>query len=95
MNRFCNNLYRLFIDTDKEKNIQEIIKSIQTEINATPSGKIPRSISLFQYFLAILICNKIIEFPIKNYYCHITEELTNLYPDLQRDDCSVFLYNDG
>lgn len=94
MNRFCDNLYRLAVDAKEENNIQEILENIKTEINSTSSKKIPRSISLFQYMFAILISNKIIEIPIRNYYCHITEELTTLYPDIQIDNDSIFLYSE-
>ncbi|MCC5630287.1 hypothetical protein LC613_20625 [Nostoc sphaeroides CHAB 2801] len=94
MNRFCDNLYRLAVDANQENNIQKIIENIKTEINSTPSQKIPRSISLFQYLFAILIRNKIIEIPIKNYHCHITEELTTLYPDIEIDNDNIFLYSE-
>ncbi|MHC5670948.1 hypothetical protein [Nostoc sp.] len=94
MNRFCDNLYRLAVDANQENNIQEIIEKIKTEINSTPSQKIPRSISLFQYLFAILIRNKIIEIPIKNYHCHITEELTTLYPDIEIDNDYIFIYSE-
>jgi hypothetical protein len=97
MNRFCDNLYRLVITGDKEINnqeIQKIITLIKTEVQATSFAQIPRSLSLFQYFLTILIRNKIVEFPIDKYYYHITEELTTHHPDLNIDNNSIFLYND-
>ncbi|WP_066426985.1 hypothetical protein [Anabaena sp. 4-3] len=94
MNRFCDNLYRLAVDAKKENNIPEIIEKLKTEIHSTSLKKFPRSISLFQYFFAILIRNKIIEIPIKNYHCHITEELTTLYPDIQIDNDFIFLYSE-
>jgi ppGpp synthetase/RelA/SpoT-type nucleotidyltranferase len=93
MNRFCDNFYRL-IDTEKEGNFEEIIKKIKIEINSTPAKKIPRSVSLFQYFFAILITNKMLEIPQKNYQFHITEELTTLYPDIQIDNNFIFLYSE-
>jgi ppGpp synthetase/RelA/SpoT-type nucleotidyltranferase len=92
MNRFCDNLYRLFSSENKKEKITASIQVIKKEINATSNNKIPRSISLFQYFLAILIENNIIEFPIKKYYFHITEEFKLLYPNIQTDDGGVFLY---
>lgn len=94
MNRFCDNLYRLVINANKENSIQEIINKIKTEINSTSSRKIPRSISLFQYLFAILTRDKVIEIHTKNYYCHITEELITLYPDIKIDGDSVFLYSE-
>jgi ppGpp synthetase/RelA/SpoT-type nucleotidyltranferase len=96
MNRFCDNLYRLLAARDPEINnqeIQKIINVIKTEIKATSFAQIPRSISLFKYFLAILIRNQIIEFPIEKYYYHITEEVTTLYPDTNIDNNSIFLYS--
>ncbi|MDZ8033011.1 hypothetical protein [Nostoc sp. DedSLP04] len=94
MNRFCDNLYRLTIDVNKENNIQPIIEKIKTEVNLTSYKKFPRSISLFQYFFVILVRNKMIEIPMKNYHCHITEELTTLYPDIQIDNDSIFMYSE-
>ena len=97
MNRFCDNLYRLVVAGDKEINnqeIQKIITLIKTEVQATSFAQIPRSLSLFQYLLTILIRNKIVEFPIDKYYYHITDELTTHSPDLNIDNNSIFLYND-
>ncbi|MUG94172.1 hypothetical protein F7734_17975 [Scytonema sp. UIC 10036] len=94
MNRFCDNLYRLAVVAKKENEIPAIIEKIKKEISSTSSKKIPRSISLFQYLFAILIRNKIIEIPIKDYHCHITEELTTLYPDIQIDNDSIFVYTE-
>lgn len=95
MSRLCDNLYRL-LDTRKDKNTNElkIMEQIVQEIQSTPNVRIPRSLSLFQYFLAILIEKGIIELPINKYYCHITEEVTTLYPNLQIDNNSLFLYDD-
>ncbi len=92
MNRFCDNLCRLVPLENKKAKITASIQVIKKEINATSINKIPRSISLFQYFLAILIENKIIEFPIKKYYFHITEEFELLYPNIQTDDDNIFCY---
>lgn len=94
MNRLCDNLCCLTIDTNKKDNIQKIIEKIKVEINSTSPKKIPRSISLFQYLFAILIRNKVIEVPLENYHCHITEEMTTLYPDIQIDNGSIFLYTE-
>jgi ppGpp synthetase/RelA/SpoT-type nucleotidyltranferase len=92
MNRFCDNLCRVFPLENKKDKITASIQAIRKEINTISSNKIPRSISLFQYFLAILIGNNIIEFPIKNYYFHITEEFQLLYPSIQTDNDGIFLY---
>jgi vacuolar-type H+-ATPase subunit D/Vma8 len=92
MNRFCDNLCRLVPLENKKDKIAASIKAIKKEINSIPSNKIPRRISVFQYFLAILIENKIIEFPIKKYYFHITEEFELLYPNIQTDNDGIFRY---
>ncbi len=93
MNRFCNNLYELIVKANKEKDFSAIIRNITREINSTSLRKIPLSISLFQYFLAILIQNKMIEMPIKDYPFHITQEFNILYPDIKIDNGDIFLYN--
>lgn len=96
MTRFCDNLYQLLKnsgkdDQDIKNNIMKIIKN---KIQSTKKNQIPRSISLFQYLLAILIDHKIIEPSINKYYFHITEEFNLLYPSIQANSDSIFLYND-
>ncbi len=93
MTRFCDNLYSILVSTEKQNEIQQIINCIKKNVNSTPSKQIPRSLSLLQYFLAILVENEIIIMPIKNYYCHITEELITLYPTYFAKIDSVFQYN--
>ena len=92
MNRFCDNLYRLLIKIIPEKKIKNSIKAIIQKIQQTNKSQIPLSISLFQYFVAILISEEIIKFPIEKYYCHITQEVTTLYPSL-KNISSTFEYN--
>lgn len=95
MSRFCNNLYDLIISAGKdEKDIKGILKQVTKIINSTSIKTIPLSISLFQYFLAILIDTEIIESPISNYNCHITQELCSLYPSIQAKINSIFLYSE-
>jgi predicted transcriptional regulator len=83
MSRFCDNLYLLIINVGQEENIKNIIKHIITKIQSTKTNQIPRSISLFQYFVAILVSDQIIEPSTKNYHWHITQEVTTLYPSLE------------
>jgi ppGpp synthetase/RelA/SpoT-type nucleotidyltranferase len=83
MNRFCDNLYRLHINTGQEKKLKQNIKHIAQKIQSTKTAKIPRSLSLFQYFVAILVSDTIMKnFP-ENYYCHITPEVISLFPTLK------------
>lgn len=93
MTRFCDNLYTIIVSAGKEEVIEEIIKKLTAEIQSTPTIKIPRSISLLQYFFAILVSSQSIILPLSNYCCHITDELSTLYPDLQINVDSVFEYN--
>lgn len=94
MTRFCENLYNLLLTMASEKEMKKIIKRVTQKIQSTPNRKIPRSISLFQYFCAILICENLIQTPIKKYYFHITDELITLYPSVQEkiDADSMFTY---
>jgi ppGpp synthetase/RelA/SpoT-type nucleotidyltranferase len=92
MNRFCDNLCRLFPLENRKHKIAASIQAITQEIDATSNNKIPRSISLFQYFLAVLIENNIVEFPIQKYYFHVTEEFELLYPNIRTDNESIFRY---
>ncbi|MFM7406712.1 MAG: hypothetical protein ACKO3K_08625 [Cuspidothrix sp.] len=95
MNRLCDNLYRLIVPINEERNNQEITKIIDVikkEVNSTSLARIPRSLSLFQYFLVILIQNEIIKIPRDKYSFHITEELTTLYPDINIANNNIFIY---
>jgi ppGpp synthetase/RelA/SpoT-type nucleotidyltranferase len=92
MTRFCDNLYGILLSSKKEDKVQEVIKSIKTKINETPSKQIPRSISLLQYFLAILVEAEIIILPLDKYYFHITSELLALYPIFQDSVDLIFEY---
>ena len=80
LSRFCDNLYRILVSAGKEENIKESLDCIKSVVNRTANKKIPRSISLLQYFLAILVENQIVALPLQDYSCHITEELITLYP---------------
>lgn len=91
--RFCNNLYGILVSMEKENEIQQVIKCITKKVNSTPSKQIPRSLSLLQYFLAILVEHKIIILPVKKHYCHITEELITLYPNFFCNIDSIFQYD--
>ena len=93
MTRFCDNLYGILARAGKEDKVQEVIKCITKKIHSTPSKQIPRSISLLQYFLAILVEAEIIILPLDKYYFHITSELLTLYPIFQNNIDSIFQYD--
>ena len=93
MSRFCDNLYRLLISVVKEKKIKKIVKQIIQKIQSTKKNQIPRSISLFQYFITILVSEEIIDASINKYYWHITQEVISLYPSL-KNVSSTFEYEE-
>jgi ppGpp synthetase/RelA/SpoT-type nucleotidyltranferase len=92
LSRFCDNLYRILVSAGKDENIQESLDCIKSVINRTSTKKIPRSISLLQYFFAILVENQIITLPLPNYSCHITQELITLYPFFDTQNSISFDY---
>jgi ppGpp synthetase/RelA/SpoT-type nucleotidyltranferase len=94
MSRFCNNLYCLLLNLVEEKNIKKIIKQITTKIQSTRKNQIPFSISLFQYFIAILVSDEIIDASTSKYYWHITREAIDLYPALNNIS-SIFQYEEN
>jgi ppGpp synthetase/RelA/SpoT-type nucleotidyltranferase len=94
MSRFCDNLYRLLIKVVDEKKIKTVVKQIIQKIQSTKLNQIPRSISLFQYFITILISEEIINTPIEGYYWHVTQEVISLYPAL-RNIGSTFEYEEN
>ncbi|MCT7960071.1 hypothetical protein NG791_05250 [Laspinema sp. D1] len=92
LSRFCDNLYSILVSAGQDENIQKSLDCIKSVINKTPNKKIPRSISLLQYFLAILVENQIVPLPLPNYSCHITEELITLYPCFDTQNSISFDY---
>jgi hypothetical protein len=92
MTRFCDNLYGILARAGKEDKVQEVIKCITEKVNSTPPEQIPRSISLLQYFLAILVEAGIIILPLDKYYFHRTSELLALYPIFQDSGDLIFEY---
>jgi len=93
MSRFCDNLYGILARAGKEDKIQEAIKCIRDKVNSTPTDLIPRSISLLQYFLAILVEEEIIVLPLDKHCFHVTEELIALYPIFRDSVNSKFEYD--
>ncbi len=94
MSRFCDNLYRLLINVFEERQIKKTVKKVIQKIQSTKTNQIPRSISLFQYLISILISEKIIDASINKYYWHITQEVISLYPELKNID-STFEYEEN
>ena len=92
LNRFCDNLLRLLPQDDRQNKVKEVIKIIENEVKTTQTNLIPLSISLFQYFLAILVQKEIIKITIDKYHFHITQEFELLYPKLQIDSNHLFHY---
>ena len=97
MSRFCDNLYKLFnLRIDKKIKEIELITIIRQEVSLTSNARIPRSISLFQYFLAILVEKQIIDLSDnEKYYFHITEEFQSLYPSMKANINYCFEYTDN
>jgi ppGpp synthetase/RelA/SpoT-type nucleotidyltranferase len=82
LSRFCNNLYILLQEPKKETKVTAALKIIETEVSKTPNEMFPRSISLLQFFLAILVKNDVINLPNSKYCCHISDELLQIYPHM-------------
>jgi ppGpp synthetase/RelA/SpoT-type nucleotidyltranferase len=93
VSRFCDNLYRLLEKVGNEKKIKNTAKEIFKRIRNTPNNRIPLSLSLFQYFVAILVSEEIIDISSANHCFHITSEVITLYPSLQDID-SIFEYDE-
>lgn len=94
MSRFCDNLYYLLSNVTEKPDIKSTIKQIITKIQSTKTNQIPLSISLFQYFIAILVDNKIVTNSIEKYYWNITQEVVTLYPSL-KEVSSIFEYDEN
>jgi ppGpp synthetase/RelA/SpoT-type nucleotidyltranferase len=87
LSRFCNNFYILLQSVDPDKVSEKVntaLKAIESELSKKSNiGLFPRSISLFQYFLAILVKKQVMILPDSGrYFCNISEELLQIYPEL-------------
>jgi len=80
LSRFCDNIYSLLKANNKVERISEFISFISSQLNILTSETIPRSISLFQLMLGILVdAGFILELSEQLTY-HVTPELVNLFP---------------
>ncbi len=86
--RFCNNFYELLRNTKNGKNVDIVLATVESELSNTPGELFPRSVSLLQYFLAILVKQKMIALPIAKHWCHISEELLQICPELRKKSLS-------
>jgi ppGpp synthetase/RelA/SpoT-type nucleotidyltranferase len=82
LSRFSENFYALLRSSSKRPETPIALNHVRSAIESTPRDKVPRSLSLLQYFSAILFEMDVIAVPLKRYRLHITEELLTLYPTL-------------
>jgi ppGpp synthetase/RelA/SpoT-type nucleotidyltranferase len=82
LSRFCDNLYALLQASEKETKVTSALKIIEDELSKTSYEMFPRSISLLQLFLAILLKNSAINLSNSKYCFHISDELLQIYPVL-------------
>lgn len=83
LSRFCNSLLFLLQSSKKSKEIDNALNVIESNIHQTSNDLFPRSISLLQYCLAILVSQKFINPPTSKYCSHISDELIILCPELR------------
>lgn len=93
MSRFCDNLYSLLYVNGKENSIGEILHEIEQYLIKLTLDKVPRSISLFQFILAILYENGVVNISEDKFVYHVTPELLSIYPKLS-ELSYVFNYNE-
>ena len=92
--RFCDNVFNLLkaskIHYDRWKLLKlskKVVKVLKIEIDKLGYDRFPRSISLFQFVLGVLIENNILKPPMKNnYFPFITPELVTFFPMVQEFD---------
>jgi len=84
LSRFSGNFYAMLRSAGKEDDIRQVLLILDEQIRASGKDAMPRSVSLLQYFLVTLIRLGFIKPPFKDqeFYCHLTSELTDLYPDI-------------
>jgi len=82
ISRFVGNLYTLLNDSEAGNNVKPALQALREELSRTPSDLIPRSVSLFQYFFAVLVSRGVVKIPLRDYVSHVTPELECLFPNL-------------
>lgn len=83
LSRFCDNIVALLANRrDPNQDLDDAIGVVLEELRVTPQSQVPRSISLLQYWLAIMFQRGVLGVSFKDYSCHITPELVELYPRL-------------
>jgi ppGpp synthetase/RelA/SpoT-type nucleotidyltranferase len=83
ISRFSNNLYHFLDKAKKLDGIRRTLNIIEQELKRTPVQLFPRSISLLQFFIAILVKKKVVALPIEGYIWHISESLVSIYPEFR------------
>jgi ppGpp synthetase/RelA/SpoT-type nucleotidyltranferase len=83
MSRVCDNVVDLILSVRPRVSPEVCFRAFDTLIRSGQLGLVPRSISIYQLFLASL-CQSDIEIARLTRPCHVTDELVTLFPSTRR-----------
>ncbi|WP_423800749.1 hypothetical protein [Neobacillus sp. SAB-20_R2A] len=81
LSRFCDNVLTLLRKYNKEDQYEKALDLIEEELTNTKPELMPRSLSFFQYLLAIFFKNGFIDNTAPGYTFHVTPDLLSLFPE--------------
>lgn len=82
--RFIDNLWSLVKDGNNKQSVGAVIEFLRAHFYEKDPGSIPRTISILQYIMAILIDGEQIKEPRRKYWCHVTPELIDFFPAMAK-----------
>jgi hypothetical protein len=82
LSRFAENLYNFLRSGSSRKETQDILHEVRALLEKMPISQVPRSLSLLQFFTALLVSEGLVSGPFRRYCLHLTDELLSLYPAL-------------
>ncbi len=80
LSRFAENFVSLIRSSKKNIALDDALAQIEMGLRAFGADKFPRSASLLQISMAMLFQAGLLKGPLQRYACHMTAELTTLFP---------------
>ncbi|WP_168203020.1 MULTISPECIES: hypothetical protein [unclassified Tardiphaga] len=83
LSRFSENLVSLIQSSKRKPKMGDALSELERELRTLTIDTFPRSASILQVCMGLLCQKGILTGPLQKYTCHITDPLTQLYPELR------------
>ena len=83
MSRFAENLMSLLRASKKRHEFTSALSELDIELRKLTAETFPRSVSILQVCMGLLSSRGILTGPLQRYTCHVTDQLTQLYPEVR------------